>query len=457
MNTTSKESHDLRMPRKAVTAATIGTALEWFDFTLYGAVSATILPKLFFPAMEPTAGLLASLATFGVGLAARPVGAITCGYLGDKLGRRNLMLATVTLMGLASVLMGLLPTYAQVGIWAPILLVLLRIIQGFALGGESTGAQLMALEHASPDRRGRYSGLLGLCSPLSQILANGVLMGLAATLSSEQFESFGWRIPFVMSFVLVVVAIFIRLKVDETPAFIALKKTPVKQEKSPLKSAVGGHYKTILRLMFFFCSPAALFYLIVIFSLSYLTKHLGFSQSTGFMSLMVANMCAIFGALAGGYLSDRWGRKKALAFGSCMTLLILFVYFPILNTLNVAAIMAIMGLFLGFTQFQSGIQPVAFAEAFPTQVRYSGSALAYTGANLVIGGPMPMIAVWLMSQSNNSPWPLVTLCAVINLISLAMILIGPETRGINLNSVAAPDSDATAAPAIFSNNTLGRS
>ena len=251
MSTISDAPHDSRMPRKAVTAATIGTALEWFDFTLYGAMSATILPKLFFPAMEPTAGLLASLATFGVGLAARPLGAITCGYLGDKLGRRNLMLATVTMMGLASVLMGLLPTYGQVGIWAPILLVLLRIIQGFALGGESTGAQLMALEHASPDRRGRYSGMLGLCSPLSQILANGVLMGLAATLSSEQFESFGWRIPFLMSFVLVVVAIFIRLKVDETPAFVALKKTPVKQEKSPLKSALGSHYKTILRLMFF--------------------------------------------------------------------------------------------------------------------------------------------------------------------------------------------------------------
>ncbi|MGE8304333.1 MAG: MFS transporter [Pseudomonas kermanshahensis] len=450
MSTISDAPHDSRMPRKAVTAATIGTALEWFDFTLYGAMSATILPKLFFPAMEPTAGLLASLATFGVGLAARPLGAITCGYLGDKLGRRNLMLATVTMMGLASVLMGLLPTYGQVGIWAPILLVLLRIIQGFALGGESTGAQLMALEHASPDRRGRYSGMLGLCSPLSQILANGVLMGLAATLSSEQFESFGWRIPFLMSFVLVIVAIFIRLKVDETPAFMALKKAPLKQEKSPLTSAVSSHYKTILRLMLFFCSPAALFYLIVIFSLSYLTKHLGFSQSTGFMSLMVANMCAIFGALAGGYLSDRWGRKKALALGSCMTLLILFVYFPILNTLNVPAIMAIMGLFLGFTQFQSGIQPVAFAEAFPTQVRYSGSALAYTGANLVIGGPMPMIAVWLMSQSNNSPWPLVTLCAVINLISLAMIITGRETRGIDLNAVAEDDAVEARATTLLS-------
>ncbi|MFJ9452036.1 MFS transporter [Herbaspirillum sp. NPDC101397] len=439
----SQQAAHERMGTRAVTAATVGTALEWFDFTLYGAVSATVLPKLFFPSMDPTNALLASLGTFGVGLAARPLGAIICGHLGDKIGRRNLMLGTVTIMGLASVLMGLLPTYAMIGVWAPILLVLLRIIQGFALGGESTGAQLMALEHASPDRRGKYSGLLGLCSPLSQIMANGVLLLISSLLTNDAFESYGWRIPFVLSFVLVVVGLYIRLKVDETPAFVELKKTAAARVSSPLKDAVRFHYKTVLRWMFFFCGPAALFYLIVVFSLSYVTKTLEVPKQTAFLLLMGANVCAIVGALAGGMLSDRIGRKKALAVGSIATLLILFVYFPILETRSFFPMLAIMGLFLGFTQFQSGIQPVAFAEAFPTNVRYSGSALAYTGANLLTGGPMPIVAVWLLSKFNGSPWAVVGVCVVLNLLSLLMIMWGPETRGIDMNRVDTSHDAAT--------------
>jgi MFS family permease len=421
-----------RMATRAVTAAVIGTALEWFDFTLYGAVSATVLPKLFFPTMDPTAALLASLATFGVGLGARPLGAIVCGYLGDKLGRRNLLLGTVTIMGLASVLIGLLPTYASIGVTAPILLVALRIIQGFALGGESTGAQLMALEHANPDRRGKYSGLLGTCSPLSQILANAVLFLLSAGLAPADFESYGWRIPFLLSFILVAVGLYIRLKVSETPAFVALEQTKVVEVGSPLRDVVRLHWQPVLRWMLFFCGPAAIFYLIVVFSLSYLTNQLGIEKQTGFALLMGANVCAIIGAMAGGLLSDRIGRKKALVIGSIATLIILFVYFPILETKSFIPMLIIMGLFLGFTQFQSGIQPVAFAEAFPTNVRYSGSALAYTGANLIAGGPMPALAVWMVSLTG-SPWGVVALCVVWNLLSLVMILTAPETRGINLN------------------------
>jgi MFS family permease len=435
MTQDAQQRADAAMRTRAVTAATVGTALEWFDFTLYGALAATVLPRLFFPAMDPTTALLASLATFGVGLAARPLGAIVCGHLGDKLGRRNLMLGTVSVMGLSSMMMGVLPTYATIGLWAPTLLVVLRILQGFALGGESTGAQLMAIEHASPDRRGKYSGLLGLCSPLSQIMANGALLALSSTMSPEAFESYGWRIPFVLSFVLIVIGVYIRLKVSETPAFVELRKTRVAQVSSPLRDVLRLHWRTVLRWMVFFCGPAAMFYLIVVFSLSYITKTLALPKQTGFLLLMGANVCAIVGALAGGMLSDRIGRTRALAIGSIATLVMLFVYFRILDTRSFVPMLVAMGLFLGFTQFQSGIQPVAFAEAFPTNVRYSGSALAYTGANLVAGSPMPVLAVWLLAICDGSPWGVVAVCVAFNVASLLAIVTGPETLGIDMNRI----------------------
>jgi MFS family permease len=416
-------------------AATIGTALEWFDFSLYGVVSATIFPKIFFPSLDPTSGLLASLATFGVGLASRPLGAVICGYLGDRFGRRNLLLFTVTIMGLASVLMGLLPTYNQLGVWAPILLVILRIVQGFALGGESTGAQLMALEHARSDSRGKYSGYLGVCSPISQILANGAMLILSTSMSNDLFERYGWRIPFLISFILVVVGIYIRLRVSETPSFVQLQNSKSEVARSPLRDAVRLHFWEIFRLMLVFAGPTALFYLVVVFSLGYVTGTLGIAKQIGFAVLMAANACAIVGALSGGMLSDRIGRKKALALGSCLTLVFLFVYFPLLDTKNVWIIAAAMGFLLGFTQYQSGIQPVYFAEAFPTNVRYSGSALAYTAANLVAGATLPATAVWLLRTFEGSPWSVVGIVVFWNGLSLAMVLIGRETRGINLDAV----------------------
>ncbi|SAL33228.1 major facilitator transporter [Caballeronia turbans] len=425
------------MARRAVAGATVGTALEWFDFALYGVVAATIFPKLFFPSLDPTASLLASLASFWAGLAARPLGAVICGVLGDRWGRRNLMLLTVSVMGASSFLMGLLPTYQQVGILAPTLLVSLRIVQGFALGGESTGAQLMAVEHASAERRGLYSGLLGICSPLSQILANLSLFTLSGLLSLEDFESFGWRIPFLASFVLVLLGIYIRMKVSETPAFEALRKSGQRpRAANPLGIVLKFHWRTALRLTLFFCGPAALFYLIVVFSLSYLTKNLGVPKQTGFMLLMIANVCAIVGALAGGYLSDRIGRKRALLIGSFCTLVCCLIYFPILNHNSIAMTAAVMGAFLGFTQFQSGIQPVWFAESFPTEARYTGSALSYSGANLLTGGPMPIVAVALLNAFHGSPWAIVAVCGSLNLLSFLMIAASRETKGTALERCA---------------------
>lgn len=424
------------MSARAVIAATIGTALEWFDFSLYGVVSATIFPKIFFPSLDPTSGLLASLATFGVGLASRPLGAVICGYLGDRFGRRNLLLFTVTIMGLASVLMGLLPTYAQIGVWAPILLVILRIVQGFALGGESTGAQLMALEHARSDRRGLYSGFLGVCSPISQILANGAMLTLASLLPTDAFESYGWRVPFLISFILVIVGVYIRLRVSETPSFVQLQHSKSEANRSPLRDVLRFQFKEIVRLMLVFSGPTALFYLVVVFSLGYVTGTLGLSKQTGFAALMAANGCAIVGALSGGALSDKIGRKPALALGATLTLAFLFVYFPLLQTKEVWIIVASMGFLLGFTQYQSGIQPVYFAEAFPTNVRYSGSALAYTAANLIAGATLPATAVWLLKTFEGSPWSIVAIVAFWNTLALAMVLIGRETRGVNLDALS---------------------
>ncbi|MGF6507829.1 MFS transporter [Paraburkholderia sp. 32] len=429
----------IAMANRAVSAATLGTALEWFDFTLYGAVAAMILPRLFFPALDPTNAVLASLATFSVGLAARPLGAIICGQLGDRLGRRNLMLATVSVMGVTSVLMGLLPTYAQIGVYAPLLLVILRIIQGFALGGESTGGQLMALEHAPADRRGKYSGLIGMCAPLSQIVANAVLLLLSATMSAAAFESYGWRIPFVASVVLVLVGLYIRMRVSETPAFVEMKRSAIATNSRPLRDAFRLHYKTILRMMLFFCGPTALFYLAVVFTLSYLTNTLGVPKQTSFSLLMIANACAIVGSIVGGLASDRIGRKRALLIASAATFVIMLCYFPMLATRNFAVMAIAMGLFMGFTQVQTGIQPVAFAEVFPTNVRYSGSALAFTGASLFAGGPIPVVATWLIKLGNGSPWGLVALCGALNILSFAMIAIGPETAGIDMNRLDSVD------------------
>jgi MFS family permease len=266
-------------------------------------------------------------------------------------------------------------------------------------------------------------------------MANGTLLLLSSTMSPEAFESYGWRIPFLLSFILIVIGVYIRLKVSETPAFVELRNTRVVQVSRPLRDALRLHGRTVLRWMLFFCGPAAIFYLIVVFSLSYITKTLALPKQTGFLLLMGANVCAIVGALAGGMLSDRIGRRKALAVGSIATLVMLFVYFPILDTKSFVPMLMAMGVFLGFTQFQSGIQPVAFAEAFPTNVRYSGSALAYTGANLVAGSPMPVLAVWLLSLGNGSPWGVIAVCVAFNVISLIAIATASETRGIDMNRV----------------------
>lgn len=426
------------MARKAAVSSALGSALEWLDFTAYGAISATVLPGLFFPTMDENSALLASFATFGVGFFARPAGGIVMGLLGDRLGRKNILLFTFILMGLASFLIGFMPTYASIGVWAPILIVLLRFIQGFALGGESTGAQLFAMEHAPADRRGLFGAFTNMAAPASQVLANGLLFLITTFVTAEQFTSFGWRIPFLMSVLLVVLGVYIRFRVDETPAFEKLKEKEALAAEAPGVAPVKRHVlkthgRSVLRLLLFWAAPASCYYVVTVFSISYLTKTIGVPNQTAFMCLMAANVVAIFTTCIGGAASDRFGRKPPLIVTSLTMLAISIVYFPMLHTGNPFLIFLGMAIFAGSIQAQSGILPSFFAEHFPTAVRYSGSALAYTGANLLFAGPTPFVAAWLMQSFGGQVWIITGMCVTVILVSFIALLMSPETRNFDLN------------------------
>jgi MFS family permease len=425
------------MAKRAAFSSALGSALEWLDFTAYGAISATVLPSLFFPTMDPKSALLASFATFGVGFVARPAGGIIMGILGDRIGRKNILLFTFILMGIASFLIGLMPTYASIGIWAPILIVVLRFVQGFALGGESTGAQLFTMEHAPSTRRGLFGAFTNMAAPASQVLANGLLFAISVMMTSEQFLNYGWRIPFLLSVLLVVLGVYIRFKVEETPAFQNLvKRQDAAQEKHaapPRKQSVfRTHPGTIIRLLLFWSAPASCYYIVTVFSISYLTKTVGIANQTAFMCLMAANAVAIVTTCIGGAASDKFGRKPPLIVTTLLMFVIAALYFPMMNTANTFVIFLAMAAFAGCIQAQSGILPSFFAEHFPTSVRYAGSALAYTGANLLFAGPTPFVAAWLMQSFGGQVWIITAMCLTVLTISLIALLMSPETRHVDI-------------------------
>lgn len=420
------------MAIRATVASSVGAALEWIDFAAYGAVAATIFPKLFFSSMDPNMGILAAFITFGIGFFARPLGGICFGMLGDRIGRKNILLYTLCLMGGASFLIGCLPTYQTIGIAAPIFLVSLRFLQGFALGGEATGAQLMTMEHAPKDRRGLYGSFINIGSSFSSACANGMMFALIAIMGIGEFESWGWRIPFWMSFLLVIVGVYIRMRVTETPAF---KKAQSQGaiEKISAFDVFKQYPKTILRLLLIWCAPTACFYVITVFSLSYLTKNLGMDSQTAFLCLAGANLLAVIMVVSGGAMSDRFGRKPVMMFASIMMLIVSIFYFSLLDTKNWFVIFGAMAAFVGFLQIQSGVQPSFFAEPFPTKFRYSGSAAAYTGANLVAGGPTPFVVAWLLQNGGGSTLPVTLFCVGVIVVALIGIVMSPETRHLEMS------------------------
>jgi MFS family permease len=424
-----------RAARRAVASGTFGTALEWFDFAVYGTLSATLFPALFFPSFDANTAVLASFATFGAGMAARPLGGIVFGALGDRIGRRNVLMFTLVLMGLSSVLIGLLPTYAVAGLAAPTLLVALRFLQGFALGGESTGAQILVVEHAPDERRGLFGGILATGSPVAQTLASVVLTGLATFLSKEQFAAWGWRLPFLMGVLLLVVGIFIRRRIEESDAFkesqriAAESDLPQERALAVLRRRPG----TVIKLVLAWAAPAGLFWICVTYAVNYMTKELHYDNSIAFSLMVIANLVSIPAAILGGRVSDRIGRKKAFFLGLVLQGLAAATMFPIMNTMNYPASVAVVALSLCGIQIMAGTQAAFFSESLPTSMRYTGSALGMTFAGLIFGAPIPFIAAWIFQNTHNGTLALTLMGVGLVLISAIATALLPERfkRGLH--------------------------
>lgn len=414
-----------REMRRVLLGASAGTSLEWFDFALYGTVSAIVFPALFFPDVSPAIGVLASFAAFGVGLGARPLGAAFFSNLGDKIGRQRTMVAAILTMGAASLGIGMLPGYATWGLTATVLLVLLRALQGFALGGESSAAQVMALEYAPNNRRGLYGGMVNIGSPLGQVMVALLLLALRQGMGEDAFISWGWRIPFFVGFLMALVGYLIRRTIDETPVFREAQAQAA-TVRMPLFEVFRTQPGNILRLTFLWAANVATAYIVTTYSLDYLHRSLHMESNVGFTLVLITNAVSIGLILVGGWVSDRIGRKPVLYCGALSCMVAAVAFFPLLNTKNFGLMLVAYLWLLGSQNFSFGVLAALFAEPFPTHVRYSGHAAAYSLTNLVGGAPTPFIAAFLL-QLTGTTWSITALLVVAFCITLAMIKITPET------------------------------
>jgi metabolite-proton symporter len=406
-------------------ASFVGTTIEWYDFFLYGTASALIFGRLFFPNYDPLTGTLASFGTYAVGFAARPIGGIVCGHFGDRIGRRSMLVMTLLIMGIATFLIGVLPTHSQIGIWAPILLVVLRIAQGFGVGGEWGGAVLMAVEHSPRGKRGFYGSWPQIGVPAGLLLSTGVF-ALISKLPEEALLSWGWRVAFLLSIVLIVVGLFVRLAVVESPVFAEIKQTGG-EARLPILDAVRHHPKNVVLAMGARLAENGAFYLFTVFVLTYATRRAGFHSSTVLMAVALAAVIELVAIPAYGALSDRVGRRPVYLFGAIVVGLFAFPFFWLIDSgrESLLVVAVVTPLVLGHAAMY-GPQASFFSELFGTRVRYSGASLGYQLSSVIAGGLSPLIATDLLRRTGQY-WPIAIYIIGLAVITAASVYWAAET------------------------------
>jgi metabolite-proton symporter len=421
--------------KKVVFASLIGTAVEWYDFFLYGSAAALIFGPLFFPSNDPATATLLAFGTYAVGFLARPLGGIIFGHFGDKLGRKKMLVTSLLLMGAATFAIGLLPTYATIGFAAPLLLVTCRLLQGFAVGGEWGGAVLMAAEHGDDRRRGFWSSWPQAGVPAGNLLSAAVLWVLATVQSDETFAAWGWRIPFLLSAVLVLVGLWVRLSIEESPLFAEAKaaREAAGPTRAPIIEVLRNYPREVLIAMGLRIAENIGYYMFSIVVLTYLVTYQGMPRSAALAGVLIGSGVQFVLTPLVGALSDRVGRRPLYLIGAAGTGGWAFVFFPLLNTGNQAVITLAIVIGLAFTTLMYAPQAAFFSELFGTSVRYSGASLASQLASVFAGGLAPLISVALLGTVEEKNTLAVSIyVGIAAAITFVAALFAKETAGTSL-------------------------
>jgi metabolite-proton symporter len=417
------------MRRQAVFASAIGTTVEWYDFLLYGTAAALVFNKVFFPKSDPLTGTMLAFATYAVGFLARPLGGVVFGHYGDRIGRKLLLVLSLLIMGGTTVLIGLLPTFDQVGIWAPIMLVTLRLVQGFGLGGEWGGAVLMAVEHGEDRHRGLWGGLTQAGGSVGNFLATGILALAAALLSPADFLAWGWRIPFLASAILIGIGWWARATLNEGPVFRQALAVADGAHRSPVLTTLRTRpWQVVLGGGLKFGENVS-YYLMTTFGLTYLTQMLKVPRGVALVGMLVGAAVAFTTMPLWSALSDRVGRRRVYAFGAGGLILWAFAYYPILATRSPGLIVADLVVAMLLHSAMNGPQAAFIAEMFPTRIRYSGASLCYQVTTIVGGSWAPIVSV-LLFQHFRSTVPISAYLALSCTVSLVCALAARETAGL---------------------------